>query len=132
MRIEQEVSLAVSRNEPAIHQPIAHLGWRVYGTNAVRDYLSLAKAVMAYHDEYLVERGFGRMEGRTLSLAPMLLKYDRRVTRLIRLLSIGWRVLTLLELVVRRGLAHNHKQMAGLCDENLKRKTATPRAETLL
>ena len=132
VRIEQEVSLAVSRNEPAIQQAIAHLGWRVYGTNAAQDDLSLAKAVLAYRNEYLVERGFARLKGRTLSLTPMFLKDDRRVTGLIRLLSIGLRVLTLLEFVVRRGLAQNQEQLAGLYAGNPKRTTATPRAETLL
>jgi transposase len=132
VRIEREVSLAVSRNEPAIQQTITHLGWRVYGTNASQDYLPLAKAVLAYRNEYLLERGFARLKGRTLSLTPMFLKEDRRVTGLIRLLSIGLRVLTLLEFVVRRGLAQNQEQLAGLYAGNPKRTTATPRAETLL
>jgi len=132
VRIERAVSLAVSRNEPALQQAIAHLGWRVYGINASQDYLSLAKAVLAYRNEYLVERGFARLKGRTLSLTPMFLKDDRRVTGLIRLLSIGLRVLTLLEFVVRRGLAQNQEQLAGLYAGNPKRTTATPRAETLL
>jgi transposase len=132
VRIEREVSLMVSRNEPAIQQTIAQLGWRVYATNAARDDLPLAKAVLAYRNEYLVERGFARLKGRTLSLTPMFLKDDRRVTGLIRLLSIGLRVLTLLEFVVRRELAQNQEQLAGLYAGNPKRSTATPRAETLL
>jgi transposase len=132
VRIERTVSLTVSRNEPAIQQSIACLGWRVYGTNAAQDDLPLAKAVLAYRNEYLVERGFARLKGRTLSLTPMFLKEDRRVTGLIRLLSIGLRVLTLLEFVVRRGLAQNQEQLAGLYAGNPKRTTATPRAETLL
>jgi transposase len=132
VRIEREVSLTVSRNEPAIQQTIAHLGWRVYATNASQEDLPLAKAVLAYRNEYLVERGFARLKGRTLSLTPMFLKDDRRVTGLIRLLSIGLRVLTLLEFVVRRGLAQNQEQLVGLYAGNPKRTTATPRAETLL
>lgn len=132
VRIEQEVSLTVSRNEPAIQSTIAHLGWRVYATNAAQDDLPLAKAILAYRNEYLVERGFARLKGRTLSLTPMFLKDDRRVTGLIRLLAIGLRVLTLLEFVVRCGLAQNQEQLAGLYAGNPKRTTATPRAETLL
>ena len=132
VRIEREVSLVVSRNELAIQQTIAQLGWRVYGTNASQNDLPLAKAVLAYRNEYLVERGFARLKGRTLSLTPMFLKDDRRVTGLIRLLSIGLRVLTLLEFVVRRELAHNQEQLTGLYAGNPKRTTATPRAETLL
>jgi transposase len=132
VRIERQVRLNLSRNEPAIQQSITRLGWRVYGTNASQDDLPLAKAVLAYRNEYLVERGFARLKGRTLSLTPMFLKDDQRVTGLIRLLSIGLRVLTLLEFVVRRGLAQNQEQLAGLYAGNPKRTTATPRAETLL
>jgi transposase len=132
VRIEREVSLTVSRNEPAIQATSAQLGWRVYATNAAQDDLPLAKAVLAYRNEYLVERGFARLKGKTLSLTPMFLKDDRRVTGLIRLLAIGLRVLTLLEFVIRRGLAQNQEQLVGLYAGNPKRLTATPRAETLL
>ena len=132
MRIEREVTVAVSRHETAIAQAIARFGWRVYGTNHAKERLPLAKAVLAYRQEYLVERGFARLKGRSLSLTPMYLKNDQRVTGLIRLLSIGLRVLTLLEFVVRRKLAEQAAKLAGLYAGNPKRSTTTPRAETLL
>ena len=132
VRIEQEVTLGVSRNETAIEQAGAHFGWRVYGTNHSTKHLPLPKAVLAYRNEYLVERGFARLKGRTLSLTPMYLKDDDRVTGLIRLLSIGLRVLTLLEFVVQRRLAESQEKLAGLYAGNPKRTTVTPRAETLL
>lgn len=132
VRIEREVTLGVSRNETAIEQASTHLGWRVYGTNHSAKHLPLPKAILAYRSEYLVERGFARLKGRTLSLTPMYLKDDDRVTGLIRLLSIGLRVLTLLEFVVQRRLAETQEKLAGLYAGNPKRTTATPRAETLL
>jgi transposase len=132
VRIEREVTVGVSRNETAIEQADAHFGWRVYGTNHAQEHLNLMKAVLAYRQEYLVERGFARLKGRSLSLTPMYLQDDQRVTGLIRLLSIGLRVLTLLEFVVKRRLAKSHEKLAGLYAGNPKRTTATPRAETLL
>src|SRR3990172_3669702 len=132
VRIEREVSLGVSRNEAAIEQANVHFGWRVYGTNHSTKHLPLPKAVLAYRNEYLVERGFARLKGRTLSLTPMYLKDDDRVTGLIRLLSIGLRVLTLLEFIVQRRLAESQEKLAGLYAGNPKRTTVTPRAETLL
>jgi transposase len=132
VRIEREVTLGVNRNEAAIEQAVAHFGWRVYGTNHSIKHLPLPKAVLAYRNEYLVERGFARLKGRTLSLTPMYLKDDDRVTGLIRLLSIGLRVLTLLEFVVQRRLAESQEKLAGLYAGNPKRTTVTPRAETLL
>jgi transposase len=95
-------------------------------------YVGDCKLLSLENRTYIVERGFARLKGRTLSLTSMFLKDDRRVTGLIRLLSIGLQVLTLLEFVVRRGLAQNQEQLAGLYAGNPKRATATPRAETLL
>lgn len=132
MRIEREITIQVSRNETAIERTVAGFGWRVYGTNHAKEHLLLTKAVLAYRHEYLVERGFARLKGRSLSLTPMYLQDDQRVTGLIRLLSIGLRMLTLLEFVVQRRLAESHEKLAGLYAGNPKRTTATPRAETLL
>ena len=39
------------------------LGWRVYGTDRPATALTLEQAVLAYRNEYLVERGFGRLKG---------------------------------------------------------------------
>ncbi len=132
VRIERAVTVGVSRNETALEQADIRFGWRGYGTNHSKEGLPLPKAVLAYRQEYLVERGFARLKGRTLSLMPMYLKNDQRVTGLIRLLSIGLRVLTLLEFVVQRRLAESREKLAGLYAGNPKRTTATPRAETLL
>lgn len=132
VRVERTLHLHVSRDEAAIQQALARLGWRVYATNQPTDQLSLAQAVLAYRQEYLVEHGFGRLKGKPLSLTPMYLQDDRRATGLVRLLTIGLRVLTLLEFVVRRSLAQEQAQLAGLYPGNPKRTTARPTAEALL
>jgi transposase len=132
VRVERQVHLHVSRNEAAIAQAVAQLGWRVYATNQPADQLSLAQAVLAYRQEYLVEHGFGRLKGKPLSLSPMYLQDDDRATGLVRLLTIGLRGLTLLEFVVRRGLAHTQDPLTGLYAGNPKRATVRPSAETLL
>jgi transposase len=132
VRVERQLQLHVSQNEAAIAQAVAQLGWRVYATNQPADQLGLAQAVLAYRQEYLVEHGFGRLKGKPLSLSPMYLQDDDRATGLIRLLTIGLRGLTLLEFVVRRGLAQTQQQLTGLYAGNPKRATARPSAETLL
>jgi len=132
IQIERQIHLHVSRNEAAIAQTVAQLGWRVYATNQPADQLGLAQAVLAYRQEYLVEHGFGRLKGKPLSLSPMYLQDDDRATGLVRLLTIGLRALTLLEFVVRRGLAQTQAQLTGLYAGNPKRATARPSAETLL
>jgi transposase len=131
-RIEHEVSLSFERDETAIENVTRLFGWRVYGTNQPATDFSLTQAVLAYRNEYLVERNFGRLKGKSLALTPMYLQDDQRATGLIRLLSIGLRALTLLEHVARQNLKKNGQKLAGVYAGNPKRETATPRAETLL
>src|SRR5262249_39462368 len=52
------------------------LGWRVYVTTQPPEQLSLQESVLAYRNEYLVERAMGRLKGRPLSLTPMYLERD--------------------------------------------------------
>src|SRR4030095_16197338 len=103
-----------------------------YATNAPPEQLSLVQAVLAYRSQYLVESAIGRLKGHPLSLTPMYLERDDHATGLIRLLSIGLRVLTLLEFVVRRRLATEESALAGRYTGNQKRATAHPTAERLL
>lgn len=132
IRTTRTVQVAVERNSAAIQTAENRLGWRVYGTNQPAADLTLEEAVLAYRNEYLIERNFGRLKGRSLSLTPMYLADDNRATGLIRLLTLGLRILTLVEGVVRQRLAESKAQLAGLYAGNPKRTTARPTAESLL
>ena len=129
---EQTVSLQVEVDEQAVQQAVALLGWRVYATNELAERLPLEKAVLAYREEYLIERGFGRLKGKPLSLTPMYLQSDERATGLVRLLSIGLRMLTLIEHRVRQQLAETNQVLTGLYAGNPKRTTERPTAEAML
>jgi transposase len=131
-RLERTFLVSVQRNEAAIAQAVRLLGWRVYATNAPQDRLSLEQAVLAYRAEYLVERNFGRLKGKPLSLTPMYLQDDQRATGLTRLLSIGLRVLTLIEHVARKKLQQTGEKLSGLYAGNPKRATERPTTEALL
>ena len=122
----------VERNEEAIAQFVSMLGWRAYATNAPQERLSLEQAVREYRHEYHIERGFGRLKGAPLSIAPLYVKRDDQVTGLTHLLSLALRVLTLMEFVVRRTLKQQEATLAGLYKDNPRRATATPTAERLL
>ncbi len=106
------------------------MGWRVYGTN--HPTLRLQEVVLAYRGQYIIERGFGRLKGRALSLVPLFLHRGERVVGLICLLSLALRVLTLVEFVVRRQLVKEGAAIAGLYAGNKKRETAQPTAGRLL
>jgi transposase len=130
--IERTVTLQAEIDAPAVAEAIRWLGWRVYATNQPQDMLPLDKAILAYREEYLVERGFGRLKGKPLSLSPMYLQSDERATGLVRLLSIGLRMLTLIEHRARQRLAELKEKLTGLYAGNPKRATDRPTAETLL
>jgi transposase len=131
-RVERHVSVSVQRDESAIQEHVRRLGWRVYGTNCPTDMLSLEQAVLAYRAEYLVEHNFGRLKGKPLSLTPMYLQDDQRASALIRLLSVGLRVLTLMEHTVRSQLAETGQALGGLYAGNPTRTTERPTAEAML
>jgi len=80
----------------------------------------------------LTERGFARLKGFPLSLTPIYLQREDHITGLIRLLSIGLRVLTLLEFQVRSSLKDNQEKLSGLYTGNSKRETVRPTAELIL
>jgi transposase len=122
----------VTVDEEALAAAVQRLGWRVYATNQPAEMLSAEQAVLAYREEYLVERGFGRLKGRPLSLSPLYLERDDHVTGLIRLLSLALRVLTLVEYQVRRRLAQEQRALAGLYAGQPTRATPRPTTERLL
>src|SRR5438876_2630949 len=62
----------------------------------------------------------------------MHLTSDQRVTGLLRLLSLGLRMLCLLEYQVRCQLAEQRQDLAGLYAGNPKRTTRRPTTEALL
>jgi transposase len=132
VRIEREVQVTAAVDETAWQEAVRALGWRVYVTNQAAAQLPLTQAVWAYRSEFLVEHDFGRLKGRPLSLSPMYVQRDDHATGLIRLLSVGLRVLTLFEFEVRRHLEVDQAQLTGLYAGNPKRATARPTAERLL
>ena len=58
---------------PLIKRVRATLAGAAYGTDAPAATFSATQAVLAYRDEYLIERDFGRLKGRPLSLTPLSL-----------------------------------------------------------
>lgn len=114
----------------AAHQET--LGWRVYVSNVPAEQLSLEQALLTYRDEWIIERGFHRLKGVPLSLAPLFVKRDDQVAGLTNLLSIAVRLLTLIEFVVRRGLKQNQEKLTGLIKNNPRKGIDNPTTERLL
>jgi len=66
-------ALSVTVDAEAVDAAVQRLGWRVYATNQPAETLSAEQAVLAYREEYLVERGFCRLKGRSLTPSPLYL-----------------------------------------------------------
>ena len=130
MERTQRVTVQVRIDETARAEAVRRLGWRTYATDQAE--LSLTEAVLAYRQAYLIERGFGRLKGRALSLTSMYLDAEERIKGLIRLLSLGLRVLTLIEFTVRQRLQQEGMHLSGLYPGNPRRATARPTTEMML
>ena len=94
--------------------------------------LGLAEAVLAYREEYLIERGFNRFRGKTLGMTPLFLSSTTRIKGLVRLLSIALRVLCLVEFAVRKALQEEGAKLDGIYAGNPRRATAKPTTEMML
>jgi len=124
------VTVNTSRHLIAYGNAVRNLGWRVFVCNDLE--LSLTEAVLAYREEYIIERGFNRFRGKTLGITPLFLSSTTRIKGLIRLLSIALRVLCLVEFTVRKALQEQGEKLDNIYAGNPKRATAKPTAEKML
>jgi len=128
----ERVRVGAASEEATLAHTVRRLGWRVYATNHTAEVLSLAQGVAAYRSEYLIEQGFGRLKGRSLSLTPLFLHDEQRVVALIYLLSIALRVLVLMQFVVRCNLQQAGATLKGIYPGQPGRSTAQPTTEMML
>ena len=121
----------IVRQEGPIADLCQRFGWKAFVTNAPKEQLSLADAVLCYRNEYRVERIFHRLKSR-LQIAPLFVKLNDQLEGLTYLLTLGVRVLTVMEFVLRRSLQNDQVQLPGLHPENKKKMTDKPTAERIL
>ncbi len=88
--------------------------------------------MLEYRNEYRVERDFGRFKSDRFVIAPMFVTREDQVVGLPRLLSLGVRLLTLIEYVARRTLQQQESTIAGLYLDSPRKTTKTPTAERIL
>jgi len=106
-------------------------GWKAFVTNAAQERLSLQEAVLCYRNEYRVERIFNRLKSR-VHIAPLFVKLNEQIEGLTYLLTLGVRVLTVTEFVLRRSLETEQAKLPGLHPENKHKMTDKPTAERIL
>jgi transposase len=121
----------IARQEDTIAACRQRFGWKAFVTNAGPKRLSLQDAVLGYRNEYRVERIFHRLKSR-VHIAPLFVKLNDQIEGLTYLLTLGVRVLTVMEFVLRRSLQNDHAKLPGLHPENKTKMSDTPTAERLL
>ncbi len=131
IRIHWNFQIQVSIKQEKLDQHIQRLGWRVYATILPKEQFSLEEAILCYRNEFRIEHNFKRIKG-PLSLRPMYLTREDRMTGLIHLLTIALRALSLIEFNVRQMLEKSQETLPGLYPENPKRATSSPTTEKLL
>jgi transposase len=120
-----------ARREDTIADLCQRFGWKAFVTNAAHKRLSLQEAVLCYRNEYRVERIFNRLKSR-VHIAPLFVKLNEQIEGLTYLLTLGVRVLTVTEFVLRRSLEQDQVRLPGLHLENKQKMTDKPTAERLL
>src|SRR5712691_4484573 len=121
----------IARQEDHIADLSQRFGWKAFVTNAGQTRLSLKDAVLCYRNEYRVERIFNRLKSR-VHIAPLFVKLHEQIAGLTYLLTLGVRVLTVMEFVLRRSLHNDQATLPGLHPENKQKMTDKPTAERLL
>jgi transposase len=121
----------IARQVDTIAALSQRLGWKAFVTNAEHKRLSLHEAVLCYRNEYRVERIFNRLKSR-VHIAPLFVKLNEQIEGLTYLLTLGVRVLTVTEFVLRRSLEQEQVRLPGLHPENKQKMTDKPTAERIL
>jgi transposase len=116
----------VRRNESVIQERKARLGWRVLVTNAPKTRLPLTQAVLVYREGVCLERDFHLLKDRPLGISPLYVRRGDPIQGLTHLLTLALRILTLFELVVRRGQSQSGEKLKGLYPGQADRTTDRP------
>jgi len=121
----------IARQQDKITDLRQRFGWKAFVTNAGQKRLSLQHAVLCYRNEYRVERIFNRLKSR-VHIAPLFVKLNEQIEGLTYLLTLGVRVLTVTEFVLRRSLEQDQARLPSLHPENKQKMTDKPTAERIL
>jgi transposase len=123
---------AVRRNEAVIQERLLRMGWRVQVTNVPQERLSLVDAVVAYRGGWSLERDFHLLKDRPLGIRPLYVRRDDQIVGLVHLVTLALRVLTLFEVLVRRGQEQAGEKLPGLYPGQACRTTERPTASRVL
>ena len=123
---------SVRRIEEAIRQREERLGWQAQVTNVPAERLSLRDSLLTYRGGWCVERMFHQFKDQPLGIRPLFVRRDDQIQGLTHLVTLALRVLTLFELLVRRGQEQSDEKLEGLYPGQPNRTTARPTGKRVL
>jgi transposase len=122
----------VRRDDTAIRDREARMGWQVQVTNTPTERLSLADSLFTYRGGWSVERIFHVFKDEPLGIRPFYVRRDDQIQGLTHLVTLALRALMLLEVLVRRGQEKSGERLKGLYPGQPKRETDRPTAKRIL
>ena len=131
LKIRYQIT-TVRRKQEAIGYREARMGWRVQVTNVPKAGLSLEEAVVAYRGAWTLERDFHVLKDRPLGIRPLWVRRDDQIVGLAHLVTLALRMLTLFEVLVRRGQERSGKKLPGLYPGQASRTAESPTGSRVL
>jgi transposase len=123
---------AVERVTTAIEKSRKRLGWRIFACNMPPEQLTMIQAIIEYRKGWGLERNFHLLKDQPLGISPLFVQKDDQIIGLTRLLLLGNRVMSEIELRVRTALKASKETMAGLYAGLPKKETSSPTATKLM
>jgi transposase len=117
---------AVRRLTGAIATRRARQGWRLYATNLPAERMGLGACLRSYRGGWCLERDFHLLKDAPLGIRPWFVRRDDQLVGLSFLLLLALRVLSLCEVLMRRGQRQRGDQLAGLYVGQPRRRTEQP------
>lgn len=122
----------VQREEEFLTRAKEQLGWRIQVTNAPLTIMSLSESVTRYRQGWRGERHYHLLKDEPLGISPLYVRNDDQIIGLTNLLTLGVRVLTVIETQMERELKARREVMTGLYAGLPKQATEHPTAIALL
>lgn len=122
----------VRENKEKIDEIKSKLGWRLYVTNAPKQYLTFSMAYTFYRETmYVVEIGFHRVKD-YLNISPLFVKQEEQIIGMTRFLMLALKVLTLMTAEIRTNMKKNKIVLQGLYAGQKARMHEAPTGECIL
>lgn len=120
--------IRVEQNIDEIEKQKRFCGWRLMVTNTSKEQLSFSQAILSYRQEWTLERCYRILKKSHLGISALYVRKEERLKGLTRLLSIGVRLITVLENSICECLKKKQDTVKGLDIAHPNKRTKTPTA----